>query len=66
MNIGLDDMHFLVRVSYIKGRSGGGKLCFTVTRIFNHLLSEREITEKSFSPDAEREEQRETETVDRR
>ncbi len=35
MNIGFDDMRFLVRVSYIKGRSAGSKLCFTVTRIFH-------------------------------
>lgn len=60
MNIGFNDVRFLVRVSYIKGKSGGNKLRFTVTRIFNPLLSEWEITEKSFSPDTEREEQRQT------
>lgn len=60
MNISVDDMRFLVRVSHIKGGSGGSKLRFTVTRIFNPLLSECEITEKSFSPDTELEEQRQT------
>lgn len=59
MNIGFDDMRFLVRVSYIKGRSAGSKLCFTVTRIFNTLLAEWENTGKSFSPDTARDEQRE-------